>query len=161
MPLNETHLGLIALMFPRAPLIHVLRHPLDVVLSVFANNLTHGCYCAYSLEGPAEHYRLTMDLVEHYRGHMTLRYLPIRYEDIVDDQKASVHRMLDFIGEPFDQRCLEFHQNRRYARTASYAQVTEPLYAASRYRYRHYREHLRPAIEILTLVIERLGYVID
>ena len=31
---NETHLGLIALMFPRSPLIHVLRHPLDVVLSV-------------------------------------------------------------------------------------------------------------------------------
>ncbi len=28
MPLNETHLGLIALLFPEAPLIHVLRHPL-------------------------------------------------------------------------------------------------------------------------------------
>ena len=44
MPLNETHLGLIALMFPEAPLIHVLRHPLDVVLSVFSNHLTHGFY---------------------------------------------------------------------------------------------------------------------
>ena len=32
MPLNETHLGLIALLFPAAPLIHVLRHPLDVVI---------------------------------------------------------------------------------------------------------------------------------
>ena len=42
MPLNETHLGLIALMFPRAPLIHVVRHPLDIMLSVFSNNLTHG-----------------------------------------------------------------------------------------------------------------------
>ena len=30
-----------------------------------------------------------MDLVEHYRGEMTLRYLPIRYEDIVDDQEAQ------------------------------------------------------------------------
>ena len=47
MPLNETHLGLIALMFPRSPMIHVLRHPLDVVLSVFSNHLTHGFYCAY------------------------------------------------------------------------------------------------------------------
>src|SRR5262249_38241661 len=41
MPLNETHLGLIALLFPRAPLIHVVRHPLDIVLSVFSNSLTH------------------------------------------------------------------------------------------------------------------------
>ena len=161
MPLNETHLGLIALMFPRAPLIHVLRHPLDVVLSVFANNLTHGFYCAYSLESAAHHYRLTFDLVKHYRTQMTLRYLPIRYEDIVENQEATVRRMLDFIGEPFDQRCLEFHQNRRYARTASYAQVTEPLYDNSRYRYRHYRKHLAPAIEILESMIEPLDYSID
>ena len=33
---------------------------------------------------------------------MTLRYLPVRYEDIVDDQEGSVRRMLEFIGEPFD-----------------------------------------------------------
>ncbi|MDB5402599.1 MAG: pilus assembly protein [Rhodopila sp.] len=44
MPLNETHLGLIALLFPQAPLILVLRHPLDVVLSVFSNHLTHGFF---------------------------------------------------------------------------------------------------------------------
>ena len=160
MPLNETHLGLIALIFPRAPLIHVLRHPLDVVLSVFSNNLTHGFYCAYALESAARHYLLTLDLVEHYRAQMLLRYLPIRYEDIVDHQEASVRRMLDFIGEPFDARCLDFHENRRYARTASYAQVTEPLYAGSRYRWRHYREQLRPAAEILMPAIERLGYAL-
>jgi Flp pilus assembly protein TadD len=161
MPLNETHLGLIALLFPQAPLIHVLRHPLDVVLSVFSNNLTHGFYCAYALDSAAQHYRLILELVEHYRAELTLRYLPVRYEDIVDDQEASVRRMLDFIGEPFDAGCLDFHENRRYARTASYAQVAEPLYHASRYRWRHYRRQLAPAVEILRPVIERLGYAID
>jgi hypothetical protein len=81
MPLNETHLGLIALLFPRAPLIHVVRHPLDIMLSVFSNNLTHGFQCAFSLETAALHYRRVMELVEHYRSALTLRYLPIRYED--------------------------------------------------------------------------------
>jgi tetratricopeptide (TPR) repeat protein len=158
MPLNETHLGLIALMFPRSPLIHVLRHPLDVVLSTFSNHLTHGFYCSYALETAARHYALVMELVEHYRAQMSLRYLPVRYEDIVDDQETHIRRMLDFIGEEFDQRCIEFHENRRYARTASYAQVTEPLYDSSRYRYRHYLKELEPAIPILAPVIERLGY---
>jgi hypothetical protein len=102
-----------------------------------------------------------MGLVEHYRAEMTLRYLPIRYEDIVDDQEGSVRRMLDFIGEPFDRNCLSFHENRRYARTASYAQVTEPLYDSSRFRYRHYLKHLQPAVEILEPVIRRLGYTIE
>ncbi len=158
MPLNEMHLGLIGLMFPGAPLIHVVRHPLDVVCSVFSNNLTHGFYCAFDLESVAQHYALTMDLVEHYRSQMTLRYLAIHYEDVVDDQEATVRRMLDFIGEPFDERCLSFHENRRYARTASYAQVTERLYDTSRYRHRHYRKHLEPVIPILEPVIRRLDY---
>ncbi len=161
MPLNETHLGLIALMFPRSPIIHVLRHPLDVVLSTFSNHLTHGFYCSYALETAARHYALTMELVEHYRAQMTLRYLPIRYEDIVDDQEEAVRRMLDFIGEPFDKSCLAFHENTRYARTASYAQVTEQLYDRSRYRYRHYGKHLEPAAAILEPVIKRLGYSLD
>jgi Tfp pilus assembly protein PilF len=161
MPLNETHLGLIALMFPRSPIIHVLRHPLDVVLSTFSNHLTHGFYCSYALETAARHYALTLDLVEHYRAQMTLHYLPIRYEDIVDNQEEAVRRMLDFIGEPFDKSCLAFHENRRYARTASYAQVTEHLYDRSRYRYRHYRKQLEPAAAILEPLIRRLGYSVD
>jgi hypothetical protein len=161
MPLNETHLGLIGLIFPQAPIIHALRHPLDVVLSVFSNHLTHGFYCAYELEAIARHYVLIMDLVEHYRREMPLRYLAIRYEDIVADQEAKVREMLGFVGVSFDRRCLKFHENRRYARTASYAQVTEQLYDRSRYRYRAYLKHLRPVLPILEPAILRLGYAID
>jgi tetratricopeptide (TPR) repeat protein len=160
MPLNEFDLGLIALVFPQSPLIHVLRHPLDVVLSVFSNLLTHGYFCAYALESAAHHYALTMDLVEHYRREMNLRYLPVRYEDMVADQEGSIRRILGFIGEDFDARCLDFHENRRYARTASYAQVTEKLYDRSRFRYKHYMTQLQPVLPILQPVIERLGYTV-
>ncbi|HTW71580.1 MAG TPA: sulfotransferase [Acetobacteraceae bacterium] len=161
MPLNETHLGLIALLFPEAPLIHVLRHPLDIMVSAFSNAFTHGFYCASDLPTAARHYVRVMDLVQHYRGEMTLRYLPIRYEDIVADQEQSIRGMLDFIGEKFDKACLTFHENRRYARTASYAQVTEPLYDRSVGRWKHYRAHLEPVIPVLQPVIERLGYSLD
>lgn len=161
MPLNETHLGLVALLFPEAPLIHVIRHPLDVVLSTFSNDLTHGFFCAYELETVAQHYLLVMDLVEHYRREMTLRYLPVRYETIIDDQEASVRRMLTFIGEDFDENCLSFHENQRHARTASYAQVAEKLYDRSRFRYRRYLRHLEPVVPMLRPIIERLGYTVD
>ncbi len=161
MPLNETHLGLIGLIFPEAPIIHVLRHPLDVVLSVFSNHLTHGFLCAYDLTSIARHYVLVSDLVEHYRHEMPLRYLAVRYEDVIDSQEEKVREMLVFLGTPYDTRCLDFHENRRYARTASYAQVTEKLYDRSRYRYRAYREELGPVIPILEPVIRRLGYAID
>ena len=160
MPLNETDLGLISLLFPASPLIHVIRHPLDVVLSVFSNLLTHGHYCAYSLESAARHYVLVMELVEHYRRELDLHYLAVRYEDIVLDQEASIRRVVSFIGEEFDPHCLDFHENRRYARTASYAQVSEKLYDRSRFRYRNYLTGLAPVIPILAPLIERLGYTV-
>jgi tetratricopeptide (TPR) repeat protein len=161
MPLNETHLGLIALLFPASPLIHVIRHPLDVMVSALSNHFTHGFYCASALESAAIHYVRVMDLVMHYRAEMAFRYLPVRYDAMVTKQSETVRSALDFIGLPFDERCLSFHENRRYARTASYAQVTEPLYDRSLYRYRNYIKHLEPVIPILQPTIERLGYTID
>jgi len=161
MPLNEMHLGLIALLFPAAPLVHVLRHPLDIMVSAFSNAFTHGFCCAAELATAATHYVRVMDLVLHYRAEMTLHYMAVRYEDIVADQEANVRAMLGFIDLEFDAACLTFHENRRYARTASYAQVTEPLYDRSVGRWRHYRRHLDPVLPTLAPMIERLGYTLD
>ena len=162
MPLNETHLGLIHLMFPQAPIIHLLRHPLDVVLSVFSNHLTHGFFCAAELETIAKHYALTIGLVAHYREQIpALNYRAVRYEDVVAHQEREIRGLLEFVGEEFDPACLQFEKNQRYARTASYAQVTEKLYDRSRYRYRHYRAQLEPVMALLAPIIERLGYQVE
>ena len=114
-----------------------------------------------ALATAATHYVRVMELVMHYRAEMALRYLPVRYDAMVTNQAETVRAMLDFIGLPFDERCLSFHENRRYARTASYAQVTEPLYERSLFRHRKYRKHLEPVIPILRPLIERLGYSVD
>jgi hypothetical protein len=139
--------------------IHLIRHPLDVVLSVYANQMTHGFHCADDLVSIARHYLLTDALVSHYRRELPLNSLAVRYEDVIDEQEAKVREMLAFVGAAFDPRA--FHENRRYARTASYAQVTEKLYDRSRYRYRAYREQLAPVIPMLAGVIRRLGYEVD
>jgi hypothetical protein len=77
-----------------------------------------------------------------------------------DDGRAdegSAIEMLAFVGAPCDKRCLDFHHNRRNARTAS----SEKLYDRSRYRHRAYRDELRPVIPILAPIIRRLGYAVD
>lgn len=162
MPLNETHMGLITLMFPKAPILHVIRHPLDVILSVFSNHMTHGMYCSYALESAATHYARVFDLIEHYKTELgdELNYLPVRYEDVVANQEEKVREMLDFVGLEFEQACLDFHENTRYARTASYAQVTEKLYDSSVHRYQNYLDQLKPVIPILEPAIKKLGYEI-
>jgi tetratricopeptide (TPR) repeat protein len=161
MPLNETHLGLIHLVFPDAPIIHVRRHPLDILISNYSNFLTHGFNQAFDLKTSATHYVLVDQLVQHYRQQLDLNYMEIRYEDLVEDQEPNVRRLLDFVGVEFDPKCLSFHDNQRYARTASYAQVTEKLYDSSVYRYRQYRKHLDEAVAILKPSLDRLGYPPD
>ncbi|WAP70958.1 sulfotransferase family protein [Jiella pelagia] len=158
MPLNEVHLGLIGLIFPRSPLVHMIRHPLDIMVSAMSNFFTHGGFCGSQLETAAEHLVLSNSLVAHYRRVMELNYRAVRYEDVVDDQEATMRGVFDFVGVPFDPRALSFEENVRYARTASYAQVTEKLYDRSRYRYRHYLKQLEPALPILKPLMDEWGY---
>ena len=161
MPLNEIQMGFAALLFPQSPLIHVLRHPLDVVLSVFGTLLSHGMNCAAELHTIALHYARVAELTAAINREMAPRYVALRYEDMVDDLEGAVRTMLGAIGLPFEPGCVAFHANARYARTASQFQVAEPLYRRSRFRWRNYRRHLAPVIPILAPVIERLGYSLD
>ena len=160
MPLNEMHMGLIGLVFPKAPLLHVVRHPLDIMVSAMSNIFSHGGFAGSALESAARHLVLSADMVQHYRDQMSLNYLAVRYEDMVDAQETTIRSVFDFIGATFDPNVLSFQDNARYARTASYQQVTEQLYDRSRFRYRQYLPHLQPAIPILQPLIDRLGYSI-
>ncbi len=161
MPLNETNLGLISLVFPEAPIIHLIRHPFDVVLSCFFTDLTHGNFCSYDLSTAAYHYALTRELVTHYLEQMDIKYLAVRYEDIVNDPEPNCRALLKFVDVEWDDRCLDFHDNTRYARTASYAQVTEGFHTRSVYRYKNYSSHLKEIVPILEPAITRLGYSVD
>jgi hypothetical protein len=51
----------------------------------------------------AQQYALSSASSIKIRAQMALRYLPVRYEDMVEDMSGSVRRMLDFIGESFDE----------------------------------------------------------
>jgi len=158
MPLNETNLGMISLIFPEAPIVHLIRHPLDVVLSNYFNDLTHGNCQSYDLTTSATHYALIRDLLDHYLKEMDINYLPVRYEDIVQNPEKKCREITDFIGLEWDDKCLDFHKNKRYARTASYAQVTENLYDSSVFRHLNYVDHIQEILPILEPSIKRLGY---
>ena len=123
-----------------------------------SNFFSHGAFCSSTLESAARHLILSADLADHYRGEMDLNYMEVRYEDMVQAQDLTIRKVFDFIGAPFDPAVLSFQENARYARTASYQQVSEGLYDRSRFRYRHYLPHLQPVVPMLTPLIEKLGY---
>lgn len=158
MPFNEIYLPLLKMAFPRAKIVRVVRHPLDVCVSMLANNMTHGFACAYRIEDITRHLAAVFDLVEHYCRESDPAEHVLRYESLVADQSGETARLLEYLGLPFEEACLRFHDNRRYAPTPSYAQVAEPLNDSSINRHQHYAQHLQPYRPQLARMMTKYGY---
>ena len=158
MPFNEIYLPLIRMAFPNAKIVRVVRHPLDVCVSMLSNNMTHGFHCGYRIEDISNHLAAVSELVGHYGGQLQLNERVLRYETLVADQAGETRKLLEYLDLPFDEACLRFHENRRYAPTPSYAQVTEKLNDRSIGRYRHYEQQLRPHVARLRKMMAAYGY---
>jgi hypothetical protein len=97
------------------------------------------------------HYNDHLTLMRHWREVLDLPILEVSYELLVAEPEAQIKRMLEFLGLPWDERCLDFHQNTRAVITASMHQVRRPLYNSSVGRWKHYERHLGPLREGLKL----------
>ena len=105
---------------------------------------------AYSLETLGNYYRQYIMMMQHWHGVLPPGYiLDVRYEAVVEDVKRETGRMLDHIGLPLDDACLEFYNNKRVVKTASIAQVRRPIYTTSVSRWRHFKKHLDPLMRIV------------
>lgn len=158
MPLNEMHLPLISLLFPRSPIVHVRRHPLDCVLSNFATFLTHGLNQSFDLVTAATHYARVDDLVLHYRSKLRIDVLDVRYEKLVRIPESEIRKLVDFCGFEFDERCLAPQDSKHHPRTPSYQAVKKPINDTSIGRWHNFEKHLGPALEILEPILIREGY---
>ena len=160
MPHNAVLIGLIRLVFPQSPVIHISRHPLNSCLSAFFSNFKSSHRYTSSLAGTAQHYKNVMELIEHYRQ-VGIGFLEVHYEDLVTDQETVTRRILEYIGAPWDDACLAHHKSDRVVRTASYEQVTRKVYTSSLYRYRDYHDAVQDIIPILEQTIRHFGYTTD
>jgi tetratricopeptide (TPR) repeat protein len=143
MPANFLFLGLIHLALPSARIVHVTRDARDTCLSCYSKLFAAEQNFAYDLGELGRYYRKYAGLMDHWR-----RWLPedvmleVRYEDVVADMEGQARRIVAHCGLAWDDRCLAFHKTDRPIKTASVAQVREPIYAKAVDRWRHYEQHL-------------------
>lgn len=148
MPHNFMNVGLIALLFPKAKIIHTRRHPLDTCLSCYFQNFTRGHPYSYTLDNVAHHYKEYLRMMQHWRD-VGIEMLEVDYDLLVHDPEPHVRAILEHIGLPWEEQCLEFHKSKRVVRTASYDQVRQPLYTKSAGRWKNYEKHIQPMLDIL------------
>jgi Flp pilus assembly protein TadD len=162
LPLNIVHLGLIAQVFPQAPILLVLRDPRDVCLSCYMQTFEMNPAMAQflDLEDTAKFYQTVMHLLRHYRDTLGIAMLTTRYEDIVTDLEGSARRMLEFLGLPWDPAVLQYYRSAQTRRvyTPSYQAVTQPIYQRASGKWKTYAAQLHPILPMLEDLVHSFGY---
>jgi len=151
MPGNFLHLGLIAILFPNAGIVHCRRNALDTCLSVYFQKFTARHPYAYDLTAIGHYYHQYERLMAHWRNVLPVRLYELDYEKLIADKEQEIRRLIDYLGLPWDRRCLAFHETRRPVMTASSWQVRQPIYTSSIHRWKNYESHLGPLKQALGL----------
>jgi len=165
-PLAMNSIPMIRRLFPDARIILALRHPCDVVLSCFVTNFkpNNSTVNFKWLDKAAELYDLSFSYFEQACELLNPPVHRINYENIVSDRERELRPLFDFLELPWSEQVLD-HQStarsRGHIKTASYAQVVEPIYQRSAGRWQSYRKHLEPVFPILRPWVEKFGYSLD
>ena len=137
MPENYLYLGLLASLFPRAKLIHCRRDLRDVAVSCWMTHFRE-VFWASDQQHIASRFLEYQRLMEHWRKVLPVPLCEVDYEETVADPEGVARKLVAWCGLAWEPACLEFHQTKRAVRTASAAQVRQPVYKTSVGRWKHY-----------------------
>jgi tetratricopeptide (TPR) repeat protein len=147
---NYLSIGVIHLMFPRATILHSVRDPVDTCLACFRQLFRSGNETTYDLHDIGAQYVRYRDMMDHWQTVLPGRVVNVVHEDLVTDPERKIRWLVeDACKLKWDDACLRFHQTKRPVRTASIAQVRQPIFRSSLQRWRKYADHLGPLLEAL------------
>jgi tetratricopeptide (TPR) repeat protein len=146
MPGNELYLGLVALMLPGAKIIHCVRDPRDIGLSIWTFRFYGEHPYAHDLADLGWTIAQRARLMDHWRVVLPNPILTLALHDWVRDFDGTLARVLAHLDLPHDPACARFYEIDRDVRTVSRAQVRQPINARGLGRWRAYAAELAPLI---------------
>lgn len=126
---NWRYAAALRAMLPGARLINCRRDPIENCLACFRQSFAKELGFTYDLAELAAFWRDYDRLMRLWHQRLPDSIHDVVHERLVADPETEIRRLLDFCGLPFDAACLRFHEVERHVRTASAAQVREPLRA--------------------------------
>jgi tetratricopeptide (TPR) repeat protein len=146
MPGNYLHLGLVGLLLPKAKIIHCVRDPRDIGLSIFTFRF-HGQHgYAHDLADLGWTIAQQERIMAHWRAVLPNPVLTVKLSDWVEDFNGTLRRVLALVALPHDANCARFYETENRVRTVSRSQVKQPVNARGLGRWRAYEAELRPMI---------------
>ncbi|MDH6262693.1 sulfotransferase [Bradyrhizobium sp. BR13661] len=147
---NYLYCGLIHAALPSAKIILVQRHPMDACWAIYKAHFRNKFAFSYDQTQLADYYLAYRRLTQRWRSVLPPEVLmEINYEDVVRDQAAASRDIIRFLGLPWEDSVMRFHESPAPSATASAVQVRRPIYASSVGKWRHHAERLEPLRERL------------
>ncbi len=140
-PLNFMYLGFLKKIF-NAKIILCTRNRKDNILSIFQTFFANLNYkYSYNLNDLTKYYELYADLLSFWKI-KEIDHLQVKYEDVVNNKKFEINRILNYLKINYDKNIEKFYLNNRPVLTASYHQVRKPLYETSIDKWKNYEKDL-------------------
>ncbi len=149
LPQNYLMIPLILKALPNAKIVHLNRNAADACFSSFKQLFADAYLHSYDLEEMARHHCRYRRLMAVWRERFPGRFYDIAYEDTVRDLEPEARALIDYLGLPWDDACLNFHEQKTAVSTASAVQVRERAHTRSVDRWRRYETQLEPMLAIL------------
>lgn len=140
---NWQYVGAVVAMLPGAKVVLCHRDPVETCFSCFHQLFARGQEFSYDLQELAAYWRDFDRLSRLWLERYPAQVFKINYEDLVSEPHRFIAELLNFCGLTPEESCLRFHESTRAVRTASAAQVRQPL-AMARGRSLRYHDQLAP-----------------
>jgi tetratricopeptide (TPR) repeat protein len=149
LPPNYLYLPLILKSLPNAKVVHLTRNPMDACFASFKQLFADAYPHSYDQPEMARHHARYYHLMALWRERFGDRFMDISYEETARDLEPNARALIDFLGLPWEDACLEFHKQKAAVTTASAVQVRQPVHTRSIGRWRRYEKQLGPMRETL------------
>ena len=74
----------------------------------------------------------------------------LSYEKLTLNQEEEIKNLIEYCGLDWDDKCIDFHKNKRIVKTTSALQVRKKIYKGSSDVWKKYEKNLQPLIKGLS-----------
>jgi tetratricopeptide (TPR) repeat protein len=143
-PINFKHIPLIFTSLPNSKIIHIKRNQNDNCLSIYKNFFHQNVMpWSYSEDELKKYYETYLKFMSNVKKNIERFVYEIEYEKLISNTEDEVRKLLNYLSLDWDQKCLEFYNNKRSVRTASVGQVRQKIYQTSKNKWEYFKPYFK------------------
>jgi len=136
---------------PHAPILNLVRDPMDTCFSNWRAYFGDACAYSYDLDALAAHSNDYRRVIAYWHRIMPSAILDVPYAELVNEPEATLRKVFAFCGLAWEPGCADPARNTSPSATLSAAQVRSPLRRDTGGQWRRYAPQLAPLVSALSL----------